>query len=240
MQPVQLCRLFCVFLSSKFPSSARLVIVAPYDLQSDQRLFVLPVMLVLIEAWSPLSHQAQGPAGEPCDRKRNLRALRVVAGLYLLRRGRALRPSSGASCRRNQRIGTAYLRLDLLPSAAQPALRQLFRDYADSPPSSLRRRLRRDLPRYGASTARDLEAVCGRRCCSWNKRRRHEDPPSGPQHHESTSPPPGGTPSICTRLKLSSCCSSSSAAARLFSAATAWRFTVEAGSTCLPLPRRLR
>jgi hypothetical protein len=29
-------------------------------------------------------------------------------------------------------IGTAYLRLDLLPPAAQPALRQLFRDYTNS------------------------------------------------------------------------------------------------------------
>jgi hypothetical protein len=29
-------------------------------------------------------------------------------------------------------IGTAYLRLDLLPPAAQPGLRQLFRDYTDS------------------------------------------------------------------------------------------------------------
>ena len=29
-------------------------------------------------------------------------------------------------------IGTAYLRLDLLPPAAQPALRQLFRDYTTS------------------------------------------------------------------------------------------------------------
>lgn len=29
-------------------------------------------------------------------------------------------------------IGTAYLRLDLLPAAAQPALRQRFRDYADA------------------------------------------------------------------------------------------------------------
>ena len=29
-------------------------------------------------------------------------------------------------------IGTAYLRLDLLPLAAQPALRQLFRDYTNS------------------------------------------------------------------------------------------------------------
>lgn len=29
-------------------------------------------------------------------------------------------------------IGTVYLRLDLLPSAAQPALRQLFRDYTTS------------------------------------------------------------------------------------------------------------
>src|SRR5450631_2249970 len=29
-------------------------------------------------------------------------------------------------------IGTAYLRLDLLPPQAQPPLRQLFRDYLDS------------------------------------------------------------------------------------------------------------
>src|SRR5258705_11106564 len=29
-------------------------------------------------------------------------------------------------------IGPAYLRLDLLPPAAQPALRQLFRDYTNS------------------------------------------------------------------------------------------------------------
>src|SRR6201997_2179532 len=29
-------------------------------------------------------------------------------------------------------IGTAYLRLDLLPSRAQPELRQLFRDYTNS------------------------------------------------------------------------------------------------------------
>jgi hypothetical protein len=29
-------------------------------------------------------------------------------------------------------IGTAYLRLDLLPTAAQPAVRQLFRDYTNS------------------------------------------------------------------------------------------------------------
>src|SRR5216684_3566155 len=44
--------------------------------------------------------------------------------------------------------------------------------------------LRLDLPGYGASTARDLAAVCCRRCCPWSKRRRHEDPPSRPQHHD--------------------------------------------------------
>ena len=31
-------------------------------------------------------------------------------------------------------IGTAYLRLDLLPAQAQPAIRQLFRDYTFAPP----------------------------------------------------------------------------------------------------------
>jgi hypothetical protein len=34
--------------------------------------------------------------------------------------------------RETNAIGTAYLRLDLLPAAAQPALRQLFRDYTTS------------------------------------------------------------------------------------------------------------
>jgi hypothetical protein len=36
-------------------------------------------------------------------------------------------------------IGTAYLRIDLLPASAQPALRQAFRDYLDSRLATYRR-----------------------------------------------------------------------------------------------------
>ena len=56
---------------------------------------------------------------------------------------------SGAASRFDQRrdliieeandIGTAYLRLDLLPAAAQPALRQAFREYVDSRLQAYRR-----------------------------------------------------------------------------------------------------
>jgi len=81
-------------------------------------------------------------------------------------------------------IGTAYLRLDLLPPAAQPALRKLFRDYTTS------RLHLYDAVSVEVSPAtehlqpRDLAAVCCRRRCPWGERRRHEDPPPGPQHHD--------------------------------------------------------
>jgi len=45
-------------------------------------------------------------------------------------------------------IGTAYLRIDLLPSAAQPAMREIFRDYLDSRLESYRK-----LPDIGAAKA---------------------------------------------------------------------------------------
>ena len=45
-------------------------------------------------------------------------------------------------------IGTAYLRLDLLPAESQPALRELFRKYVDS-----RLQAFRDLPDYEAAMA---------------------------------------------------------------------------------------
>ena len=42
-------------------------------------------------------------------------------------------------------IGTAYLRLDILPSAEQPGMRQLFRQYLDARLSAYQNLLRRDV-----------------------------------------------------------------------------------------------
>ncbi|MCU1247900.1 MAG: hypothetical protein JWQ49_929 [Edaphobacter sp.] len=67
-------------------------------------------------------------------------------------------------------IGTAYLRLDLLPPAAQPPLRQLFRDYTDSRLHLYDAVSEEGFPCYRASTARDMAAVCRRRHCTWSKR----------------------------------------------------------------------
>ena len=51
-------------------------------------------------------------------------------------------------------IGTAYLRLDLLPAASQPALREKFRQYVEA-----RIEVYRLLPDIGASNARAVVAV---------------------------------------------------------------------------------
>ena len=51
-------------------------------------------------------------------------------------------------------IGTAYLRLDLLPAASQPALREKFRQYVEA-----RIEVYRVLPDIGASNARAVVAV---------------------------------------------------------------------------------
>ena len=73
----------------------------------------------------------------------------VEAGVYgLLGLLIALTFAGGTSRFENRRhliteeanaIGTAYLRIDLLPPAAQPGLRQLFRDYVDSRLETYRR-----------------------------------------------------------------------------------------------------
>ena len=42
-------------------------------------------------------------------------------------------------------LGTAYLRLDILPSAEQPGMRQLFRQYLDARLSAYQNLLRRDV-----------------------------------------------------------------------------------------------
>lgn len=56
-------------------------------------------------------------------------------------------------------IGTAYLRIDMLPPASQPALRQLFRDYLDA-----RLDIYRKLPDLDAAKAklRESEVIQGR------------------------------------------------------------------------------
>ncbi len=60
-------------------------------------------------------------------------------------------------------IGTAYLRLDLLPASAQPALRQNFRDYADSRLAAYRK-----LPDIGAAKA-ELDRSAGMQLEIWSK-----------------------------------------------------------------------
>lgn len=59
-------------------------------------------------------------------------------------------------------IGTAYLRIDLLPAGAQPELRQMMRDYADS-----RLRTYRVLPDIAASNA-ELARLPGLQAEIWN------------------------------------------------------------------------
>ena len=51
-------------------------------------------------------------------------------------------------------IGTAYLRVDLLPEGAQPALRDLFRRYLDARIAAYRR-----LPDFDAATAKLQESI---------------------------------------------------------------------------------
>ena len=94
--------------------------------------FVLPIMLVLIEAGRRfrLVHRA------PLDKNAIEGAIFALFGLLLAF------TFSGAVTRydthrrlvteETNAIGTAYLRLDLLSTDAQPALRQLFRDYITS------------------------------------------------------------------------------------------------------------
>ena len=94
--------------------------------------FVLPVMLVLIELGRRFRIKHKAPQESTAIES----AIFALFGLLLAF------TFSGAVERYDRHrellveetnaIGTAYLRLDLLPPAAQPALRQLFRDYTDS------------------------------------------------------------------------------------------------------------
>jgi hypothetical protein len=94
--------------------------------------FVLPVMLVLIELGRRFRVRHKAPQESTAIEN-------AVFGLFGLLLAFTF---SGAVERYDHHrrliveetnaIGTAYLRLDLLPPAAQPALRQLFRDYTTS------------------------------------------------------------------------------------------------------------
>src|SRR6266851_2599586 len=94
--------------------------------------FVLPVMLVLIELGRRFRIKHKAPQESTAIES----AIFALFGLLLAF------TFSGAVERYDRHrellveetnaIGTAYLRLDLLPPAAQPMLRQLFRDYTTS------------------------------------------------------------------------------------------------------------
>jgi hypothetical protein len=95
-------------------------------------ILVLPIMLVLIEAGRRFRINHKAPLESPSIEN----AIFALFGLLL-----AFTFSGAVTRYDNHRellveetnaIGTAYLRLDLLPPAAQPALRQLFRDYTTS------------------------------------------------------------------------------------------------------------
>lgn len=94
--------------------------------------YVLPLMLVLLEAGRRFRIRHKAPQESIAIES----AIFALFGLLLAF------TFSGAVARYDTHrellveeanaIGTAYLRLDLLPPAAQPALRQLFRDYTTS------------------------------------------------------------------------------------------------------------
>jgi hypothetical protein len=94
--------------------------------------FVLPIMLVLLEAGRRFRIVHKNP----------LESTTIEGAIFALFGLLLAFTFSGAIGRydihrqlvveESNDIGTAYLRLDLLPNAAQPALRQLFRDYVVS------------------------------------------------------------------------------------------------------------
>lgn len=94
--------------------------------------FMLPLMLVLLELGRRFRNRQKAPSESPAIEG----AVFALFGLLLAF------TFSGAATRydahreflieETNAIGTAYLRLDLLPPTAQPALRQLFRDYTTS------------------------------------------------------------------------------------------------------------
>jgi hypothetical protein len=94
--------------------------------------FVLPFMLVLLELGRRFHIRHKAPTESP-----------AIEGAVFALFGLLLAFTFSGAVERYDRhrellveetnaIGVAYLRLDLLPPAAQPALRQLFRDYTTS------------------------------------------------------------------------------------------------------------
>ena len=102
-------------------------------------IFLLPGMLVLLEAGRRFHLHHKAPVESPLIGKRSFCAFGLLLAFTF----------SGAVARYDTHrdliveeadaIGAAYLRLDLLTPAAQPPLRRLFRDYTAS-------RLRSNLP----------------------------------------------------------------------------------------------
>ncbi len=102
------------------------------DFHPNSAFYVLPVMLVLLELGRRfrLHHKVQTESNAIEG------AIFALFGLLLAFTfsGAVARYDAHRQLRVEETndIGTAYLRLDLLPPAAQPALRQLFRDYTTS------------------------------------------------------------------------------------------------------------
>jgi hypothetical protein len=109
-------------------------------------------MLLLLEAGRRAGHRRLAK-----DAKGDLPGIGVIDGSVFTLLGLLLAFTfSGAATRLDARrqliveetndIGTAYLRLDLLPASAQPALREKFRQYVDSRLAAYRK-----LPDAGAA-----------------------------------------------------------------------------------------
>ena len=78
---------------------------------------------------------SQTPKGRRSERRlrgRRLCPVRAAARLHVFRSGSRFDARRQLIVQEANTIGTAYLRLELLPAEAQPALRGLFREYLDS------------------------------------------------------------------------------------------------------------
>jgi hypothetical protein len=199
--------------------------------------FVLPVMLVLIELGRCFRIRHKAPQESTAIES----AIFALFGLLLAF------TFSGAVERYDRHrellveetnaIDVAYLRLDLLPPAAQPTLRQLFRDYttsrlhlydsASDEVSPVTEHLQREIwqQSVGAATASGANVDAAKLLLP--ALNTMIDITHTRKNTFNLHPP-----EVVFLLLFVS------AAVRPFSAATAWRFAAEAGSTCLPSPWR--